>query len=292
MMEAPWPSQQQRGYVEMLARYHPSVFAAWRTRLERALAHKQLDKRSEEVLVAAVQAVCHFGYPIIEHHIDEAFNAGSNVAELMEAMIRAGEQEGTHALSSGGNALWNVVQRREAAGLPTPHRGRPLGPEDLIPHSPWLPAIFPYQTPWPRPWGQALAKFEPERTAINARASAERAKLPPQLSRRMKELLDVAMNVAVSWRGSDHHMHEALYCGSNVQEMVELIMVCAEAAQGGRESYVAGRSVESGVQMIRLALHLLGEVLAERDAAGVFTPREYGEGAKSQPWMAQAKGTA
>ncbi len=73
-------------------------------------------------------------------------------------------------------------------------------------------------------------------------------------------------------------MHEALNKGSNVQEILEVVMVVAESVQGASESNVQGRRVHSGVEILHHGLSGLGRVIAERDKAGYKTPREYGEG--------------
>jgi alkylhydroperoxidase/carboxymuconolactone decarboxylase family protein YurZ len=275
----PWPSAQQRRHVETLEQYHPEVYAAWSDRLQTSLERKQLDVRSEEVLVSGLVAVLHFSPDVVERHIEAALDAGSNVAELLETMIRAGDQEGQHALSSGGEALWSVVHRREAAGVSTPRRGPELGPEDLIPHSPWTPVLFPYHTPRPRHWQQAITKFLPERAAIDAKAAVERQALPVQLSRRLTEVFDTAVDVVVRWKAPrvDHHLHEALNCGSSVRELLETFMVYAEVAQGARESNISGRQVESGPEILRYGLAALDRVISERDGVGRRTPRDQSE---------------
>ena len=132
----------------------------------------------------------------------------------------------------------------------------------------------------PRYHQQARERWAPERAAANARAAADIRKLPKALSARMNELITTASDSVIRWPDPllDHHIHEALNRGSNVQEIVEVIMVVAESVQGAADSNVAGRRVHSGVEIERHGLSALGRVIAERDKAGWKSPREYGEG--------------
>jgi len=278
-MPSPWPTPRQETYRDILSMYYPDFYACWRERLDRALARKLLKPREEAIIVGSVHAVLHSSPAIIEGVIGKAFDAGASVVEVLEAMVRVGVQEGQHALSSGGEALWNVVQEREAAGRPVPARGAPLPASDFPPHSPWTPAQFPYQTPHPRYWRQIITKYDPERAKIMEGATAAHAKLPAQLSRRMIELIDVAVDAVIRWKAPrlDHHIHEALNCGSNVQEIVEVVLVSAEAAQLAHESHISARRTESGVEIIHHGLQALWRVTAERQAVGRATLTEYRE---------------
>jgi alkylhydroperoxidase/carboxymuconolactone decarboxylase family protein YurZ len=278
---ATWPSHRERGYLKQLANYDAPLHATWGKRLEQGIAHKQLDTRSEMVIVVAMDALAHWTLPVIEQHIEQAFDAGSNISEIMEAMEGVGSLEcGIHCVHDAFEGLWSVVEHREKAGKPAPLHGAPLTAKDLIPESNPVPPIFKYHLPHPRYHDQARQRWAPEVYAINARAGAERAKLPQNLSGRMAELLTSASDSVVRWPDPllDHHMHEALNRGSNVQEITEVIMVVADSVQGASESNVAGRRVASGVEILHHGLSALGRVIAERDKAGHKTPREYGEG--------------
>jgi alkylhydroperoxidase/carboxymuconolactone decarboxylase family protein YurZ len=269
----------QRAYVEMLSAYHPGLYATWAEPLRRALDAPQLDARSREIILTGICAVVHYAPGVIEGHVERAFDAGSNVGELFEIALRVGAQEGNHAQSSAGEALWNVIQRRQAAGRPVPAAGEPLGPQDLIPHSPWTPVLFPYHTPWPRNWRVLAESFAPDRAALESEYDRAVARLPRQLSRRLHEALDVVIDSVVRWKQPriDHHTHEALNCGSNVQELVEMILVAAEEVQGARDSHVSGRPVETGTEIVRYGLECLDRVIQERAAAGRYTPLSYGD---------------
>ena len=96
----------------------------------------------------------------------------------------------------------------------------------------------------------------------------------------MSELITTASDAVIRWPDPllEHHIHEALNRGSNIQEIIEVIMVAAESVQGASESNIAGRRLPSGVEIERHGLTALSRVIAERDKAGYKSPREYGEG--------------
>jgi alkylhydroperoxidase/carboxymuconolactone decarboxylase family protein YurZ len=274
-----WPSHMQRGYLKQLANYDPQLHAAWSKRLDQAIAHKQLDKRSELVLVVYMDSIVHWAPAVTEQHIDQAFDAGSNISELLQA-IEAGPEASTHSVQDGLEGLAHVVEAREKAGKPVPLHGAPLTEKDLIPPSSPVPPIFKWHLPMPRTFQQARERWAPEKAAINRRAAAEIAKLPKALSARMSELITTASDAVIRYPDPllDHHIHEALNRGSNVQEILEVIMVVAESVQGASESNVDGRRVYSGVEILHHGLSAFSRVIAERDKAGYKTPREYGEG--------------
>jgi hypothetical protein len=257
--------------------------------LNQAIAHKQLDKRTERVFVAAMDALVHSPLSVIEQHVDQAFDAGSNAGELM-AVMSEGAENSAHSTHDGNEALWYVVLRRQKAGKPTPIHGAPLTEKDLIPPATYTEtttgfgsAPFKYMAPDPRihtlpkqMWG------DPQENAIDARGRDEKRKLGHKgdLSRRMEELLTTASDTVIRWNDPllDHHIHEALNCGSNVQEIVELMMVVSESVQGAADSNISGRRVYSGLEIQHYGLQALSRVIAERDKAKWITPREYGEG--------------
>ncbi len=277
-----WPSQRQRAYVKQLENYHPQVYAAWGKRLNQALTNRKLDKRYEMLVAVATASLAHWARPVIEYYIDLAFDAGSNTSEIIEAM-KAGSEVNGHSLYDGLGALWYVVHARQQAGKPTSLEGAPLAEKDLIPNSEWTPVHFKYQLPNPRPHGLARWKFDPEGEGIGRRQAAERRKLqlPQHLPARMEELLWMASDTAVvRWPDPllDHHHHLALNRGSNLQEIVEVMMVGAEVVQGAEDSNIAGRRVPAGVDIMVHGLEALSRVVAEREKAGYKTPAEYGEG--------------
>jgi alkylhydroperoxidase/carboxymuconolactone decarboxylase family protein YurZ len=216
---------------------------------------------------------------VTEQHEDDAFDAGSNISELLEA-IEAGPETSAHSVQDGLEGLWHVVEVRERAGKPAPLHGAPLTEKDMIPSSKTVPPIFKWHLPMPRTLQHVREIWAPEKAAINRRAAMEIAKLPQALSDRMSELITTASDSVIRYPDPllDHHIHEALNRGSNVQEVLEVIMVVAESVQGASESNVDGRRVYSGVEILRHGLSAFSRVIAERDKAGYQTPREYGEG--------------
>ncbi|HEV2986267.1 MAG TPA: hypothetical protein VGX46_17840, partial [Vicinamibacterales bacterium] len=237
-----WPSHRQREYQKQLANYDPPLYAAWKKRMDQALANKKLDKRTELIVVSAMDAMVHWIGPITEQHIDQAFDAGSNISELLEAM-QTGPETSAHSMQDGVGGLVHVVAVREKAGKPVPLRGAPLTEKDLIPSSSTNPPIFKWHVPMPRTFQAAKERWQPEIAAIDRRASAEKAKLPKALSARIAELITSASDSIIRYPDPllDHHMHEALNKGSNVQEVLEVVMVVAESVQGASESNVQGR---------------------------------------------------
>jgi alkylhydroperoxidase/carboxymuconolactone decarboxylase family protein YurZ len=268
----------RRGYRERLAMYHPELYGRWREPLERSWTAPQLDKQSEAVLVAAVVALAHFSMPIIEARVNDAFEAGSNVAELLEAMMHIAFLEGgAHYLHDGVDALEYVIQRREAAGLPAPRRGQGLTAADMIPEPPFPdPPVFPYHTPYPRIYFQAIAKYDPELNQVWTAWLRGLFQARKELTRRMQELLVSAVDAVIRWPAPllDHHLHAALDVGSDVQELLDVVVACAEAVQGAPDSNVAGRRLESSVDIIVFGLTALERVIQEREGVGMFVPRD------------------
>ena len=275
-----WPSHRQRAYVKQLEEYHPQLYAAWGKRLNQALTNRKLDRRTDLLVSAAVASMALWARPVIEDYIDQAYDAGSNTNEIMEAIETSPEANG-HTNHDGLGALWYVYHTREKAGKPVPLKGAPLTAKDLIPPSAWTPVLFKYQLPHPRVRDLARAKFNPERAELDSRYAEEERKLPTYLSARTTELIWMASDTAViRWPDPlvDHHHHQALNRGSNLQEIIEVMMVGSEVVQGAADSNIAGRRVPAGVDIMVHGLEALSRVVAEREKAGYKTPAEYGEG--------------
>jgi hypothetical protein len=116
---------------------------------------------------------------------------------------------------------------------------------------------------------------------MESRHAAELGTLPKHLSARTQELIWMASDTAVvRWPDPlvDHHHHQALNRGSNLQEIVEVMMVGSEVVQGAADSNIAGRRVPTALEIMVHGLQALSRVVAERDKAGYKTPAEYGEG--------------
>src|ERR1019366_5477391 len=121
------------------------------------------------------------------------------VAEILEAMVHSSFNDGgSHSLGYGLHALWYVIPRREAAGLPTPRRGT-LTPADMIPEKWPDPPRFPYQTPNPRLQIQTLDKYDPELGQAYQAWTKARFGLRKGLTRRMQELLLSGGDAVLRW---------------------------------------------------------------------------------------------
>ena len=283
-----WPSQRQRAYVKQLEDYHPDIYATWGGRLNQALTNKKLDRRSEMLIAAALSSLVHWARPVVEYYVDLAYEAGSNTSEIMSAIESVVDVSG-HSENDGFMAVWYVVHAREQAGKAVPLKGAPFTQRDLIPPSDWTPVRFKYQSLNPRPDGLARREFEPVLDEIEELQREERRKLQPGysggltpgVSGRMSELLFIAGDTAVVlWPDPllDQHHHEALNRGSNLQEIIEVMMVAAELVQGAGDSNVAGIQRPTGLDIMVHGLQALSRVVAERDKAEFKTPGEYGEG--------------
>ena len=281
-----WPSERQRSYVQQLQEYFPDLYATWGPRLNKALTSKKLDRRSEMLIASALAGLAHWARPVVEYYIDQAYEAGSNTNEIMSA-IEAVQDVSGHGANDGLMGVWYVTHAREAAGKPVPLKGAPYTEKDLIPKSASTPPRFKYHSMQP----QDLARktFEPELYALNQRLAEERRKMQPGfsggftpgVSGRMFELLLIAADTAVvRWREPfiDEHYHEALNRGSNLQEVIEVMMVAAELVQGVSDSSIVGRHHPGGVAILAHGLQALNRVMAEREKVGYKTPGEYGEG--------------
>src|SRR6478672_134470 len=144
--------QDPRIALDVFGKFDTVLYAKWGEALERSIEPDELDRRTRAVLRVALDSVVHFSLPIMEDHVEAAFEAGSNVAELLEAVMHVGSLEGgTHGIHDGLEALEMVIQAREKAGRPAPRRGQGLKPADMTPEAEWPePAVFPYHSPKPR----------------------------------------------------------------------------------------------------------------------------------------------
>src|SRR5262245_46534410 len=113
--------------IELFRQFDAALYATWGQALQQAVEPDELEVRSRAVIRVALDAVVQWSLPIMESHVEDAFNAGSNVAEILEASLHVSSLEGgTHGLHDALEALEMVIQAREKAGLPTPRRGNGL----------------------------------------------------------------------------------------------------------------------------------------------------------------------
>jgi alkylhydroperoxidase/carboxymuconolactone decarboxylase family protein YurZ len=107
-----------RPWHELMAEYQPDFLDAWRDFAGHITAHKELDRKTHEFLIIAINAVV--TWPAIEHHMHRAFDAGATIQELIEVCVTAGYLKGPHAWSFGLSALDRVIADRVKSGRPTP----------------------------------------------------------------------------------------------------------------------------------------------------------------------------
>ena len=269
-------SQMRRNLI-IFKQYDAELYEQWGEALERSVEPDELDRRSRAVLRVALDSVVHWSLADIEANIDDAFEAGSNVAEMLEIVMHVGSLEGgTHGIHDGLEGLEMVVRARDASGMPAPRTGQGLGPNDMTPEAPWpVPGVFPMHTPYPRYHQQVIEKYDPVlfeawETWNRARFSSRR-----ELTRRMQELAVTAVDVAIIWPAPllDHHMHAAMELGVTAQELVETVLFSATAPQGATDSNLSAH-VPGGFLSLHHGINALNRVLSERDSAQVLARRD------------------
>lgn len=265
--------------LDVFSKFDVALYERWGEAMRRSIEPDELDARSRAVLRVALDSVVHWSLPIIEAHVEDAFDAGSNVAELLEAVMHIGSLEGgTHGIHDGLEALEMVIQRREREGRPAPRRGAGLKlPEDMIPEATWpVPPVFPYHHPKPRYHVQVIEKYDPELFAAWSAWNDARFKSRKELTRLMQELLVTSIDVAIFWPAPllDHHMHAAYEVGATTQMLLETIVFSAWAGEGARATNFAGWSHPGGVSAVHHGLTALDRVLTERGSQGLLTPKD------------------
>jgi alkylhydroperoxidase/carboxymuconolactone decarboxylase family protein YurZ len=270
--------QDPRIALDVFAKFDTALWDKWGEVLQNAIEPDELDRRKRAVLRVALDSVVHFSLPIIEDHVDAAFEAGSNVAEMLEAVIHLGQLEGgTHGIHDGLEALEMVIRARQKDGRPVPMRGEELKPEDYIPEAEWPePPVFPYHSPKPRYHNQVIAKYDPELNEAFVAWNRARFQSRKGLTRLMQELLVTACDVAIFWPAPllDHHMHAAYEVGATTQMLLETIVFAATASEGARATNLAGRALEGGFQAIHHGITALERVMAERSSENLLMPQD------------------
>jgi len=122
--------------MEILAEYDPDILAAWHEMAQKIMKHKELDLKTREFIIVAIDAVEAWSH--INVHLDQAFELGASIQELVEVMVVAGFVKGPHAWSWGLSHLSQVIQERKKTGLATP-RSRSDVPPNTEKHRPIYP---------------------------------------------------------------------------------------------------------------------------------------------------------
>jgi len=259
--------------IDMVRVYDPHLAPQWADRLAEAVEPIELGARRQAVIQAALDAMVHPAMAVIVAHMEQAFDAGSNVAELLEAVVTVGNMEsGVHGIHDGIEALGNAIDQREGRGAPVPREGDPLGPRERIGRIWHEPARFPGEIPMRHPG--ILEKYDPDLWLAFEQWNDACLELRHGLTRKMEEFLFVAVDSMIRWPIPllDRHMHAAFEVGATVQELLEVVMTCATADQGARESNIAGRQLVGGPEIVRYALGALDRVIAERTELGLAAP--------------------
>jgi len=278
MVANPYEPRDPRIALSVFEKFAEGLWEKWGDALLSSVEPDELDVRTRTVLRIALDSVVHFSLPIMEHHVEEAFDAGSNVAEILEAVMHVGSLEGgTHGIHDGLEALEMVIRAREKAGKPAPRRGQGLKPEDMIPEATWPePPVFPYHYPKPRYHNQVIEKYDAELNEAFVAWNQARFKARKELTRITQELLVTAVDVAIFWPAPllDHHMHAAYEVGATTQMLLETIVFAATVVEGARSTNIAGRALEGGVPSLHHGMRALERVLSERESEGLLAPRD------------------
>jgi alkylhydroperoxidase/carboxymuconolactone decarboxylase family protein YurZ len=276
-LSAPYQHQDPRISLRLFEQFDSELYSRWGEAMQRAIEPDEFDRRSRAVVRVALDSVVHWSLEVLEQHTHEAFEAGSNVAELLEAAIHVGSLEGgTHGIHDALEALEMVIRAREKDGLPAPRRGKGLTPQDMIPEAAWPePAVFPYHSPKPRYHVQVIEKYDPELFAAWSAWNEARFKSRKELTRLMQEMLVTAVDVAIFWPAPllDHHMHAAFEVGATTQSLLEVIVFAATSVEGARSTNIAGRAID-GVDSIHHGITALERVLEQRNGAGLLAPND------------------
>jgi alkylhydroperoxidase/carboxymuconolactone decarboxylase family protein YurZ len=238
---------------------------AWRDALSRAQTSPELEGRIDGLIVVTMNAIVHRPPVEASSDLSAAFDAGANITEIIEMLIRAALLEGgIHSIHDGMESLSRVVSARESAGLPVPLRGEGLTEQDVLPEHDdhpghWTRVVYPYQvnTTYLEFW----AKYHPELHDAYYRLIQERFALRKELRKRTEELVVTAIDSLISWPEPllDSHIHLAFDAGATAQELVEAILVVGRFDDGLR-------GMQSGFDALR-------RVIDEREAQGDPAPR-------------------
>lgn len=268
--------------VELFERFDSALSETWGKAMRRTLASGELDSKTAAIVTLGTRTVVRWSPTTIEEEVNHAIRAGASVAEIIEAIVHLSSLEGgAHSLHLGLEAMERVICKRGKDGLDTPLCGVALGPRDMIREAPWPnPPVFPYQSPSPRYHNQVLIKYHPALWEAFKAWNDARFRLRKDLTRKTQEFLSTACDTAILWRQPliDHHIHVAFEVGATAQEILEVVILAAAAAQRASDSSLAGRLEAGGVQALHHGLTALDRVLRQRESHDLLAPRD-----KTQP---------
>lgn len=105
---------------DVFKEYDPKLFEVFREWQKAAQTHKELDPKTHELIVVAIDALVAWPSPYIDVHIHGAFDKGATVQEVLEAITVAAMFGGGHAYNHALTAMAKTIKERQEAGAPTP----------------------------------------------------------------------------------------------------------------------------------------------------------------------------
>jgi len=255
-------------FLDALEEQDPNLFAVWGEHIKLGWSVPVLGSRPRQVVIVTLESLLRRPKAFIDYQVNEAFNAGSNVAELLEALVHTQVLHGgLHSVHDGLESVERIVQSREKIGLPAPYSGLPLTESERNAEPPFVikgikptGPIFPYMQPSPRLYFQAWKKYDPNLFEAFIEFFSKKGELRKGLSTKTEEFVVVAIDAAILWPEPliDHHLHAAFDAGATVQEQVEVILIACEYTGGD-------------VKVIRYGLQALDRVIKQRIDAGILT---------------------
>ncbi len=104
-------------------RYAPEKFAQYQRLLFDTSTAQELDGKTTELIMVAIDTVVFWPSPFIDVHMHAAFDAGATIAEVIDTILIAFSARGGHALNHGLTAMGKVLEVRRTEGFVAPARG-------------------------------------------------------------------------------------------------------------------------------------------------------------------------
>lgn len=226
--------------------YEPERLEAFRAWRKQHTAFQELDAKTVELIIVAIDSVVAWPSPFIDAHIHAGFDQGATIAEMTEAIFVSLPYGGGHALNSGLTAMGKTIRERRAAGQAPPRNGAGNGKAVAAAEPPLLP------------WHKLLQKYDPAR--FEGLRNWERVyQANRELTRKAADLIMVAIDSLISRPQASitAHIGAAFDSGATVQEVLEAILVAA---------HFGDHPLENG-------LTAMDAVIQARTAAGNPPPR-------------------
>ena len=94
---------------DVFRQYDPEQFEAYRTWQASLVNHKELDRKTHELIVIAIDALVAWPSPFIDVHIHGAFDAGATIQEVLESILVAAQFGGGHVVDTAGAERFHLV---------------------------------------------------------------------------------------------------------------------------------------------------------------------------------------